>query len=68
MQNIPKIILNNWRLDELKVTPYDSMHKLIHKKCHWQSHHNDIDYHMTQSPKFIVVCEDAIVLGEDPGN
>ena len=49
MHNIPKV-------DELKVSWYDNICELIHKKCHYKSYHNDIKYHTTLDTIFIVVC------------
>ena len=51
MLGLPKYTkpcFDNWRLDELKVDrDDDNNRKLIHKKCHESSYHNDLKYYMT---------------------
>ena len=43
------------KMVELKIIWDDYTCKLIHKKCHKQSYHSDIKYHITLNTKFNVL-------------
>lgn len=34
-------------MDELKISWDDNICELIHRECHQESYHGDIEYHMT---------------------
>ena len=34
-------------MDELNVSLDDNTCKFIHEKCHWETYHNEIKYHVT---------------------
>ena len=51
---MPNFLFNDWHLDELNVSWDAITCKVIHKKCHYKSYHNDIKNHMTQNTIFSV--------------
>ena len=55
-----KLCINNWHLDELRVSWDDSICELIHKKCH--SYHIAIKYHVTLNTIFSVVMSGKFVI------